>query len=254
MLHNKKQNACGAQSGENPCDGCSELAAFDSQHNTQVLSPKLSQKRCSLTTKINYHHDPFILRLPFELASMVFIFCVDDAMDMSFSCLLQYPIPKQALKLPLHLGKVCRAWRAIAWATPQLWKTMTLLVHEMPEISIVGLVHQLLSRSGQQPLSITLIFLNYLQVSEHVHKSTSSLFRAIQDHSHRWRRMQLCVPQNCLYGILGGIYSLPLLENLKIHPDSESGGYTDSLDIQLVNMPLLTRVEFEDLYLQSISL
>jgi hypothetical protein len=250
MLH-EKQNTCTGQSGERLCDGCFELAEFDSQHSAQVLSPELSQIRCSLARKINLHHDPFFHHLPFELASRVFIFCVEDVMEQTFSDPTESPFPTLALKSPLHLGKVCWAWRHIAWATPQLWKTMNLLVPNTPPMSTVDLVRQWLTRSGQQPLSISLMFQNFPEKFQDVHESISSLFCVIRYYSYRWRRMQLVIPETYMDGLLRGTDSLPLLETLKVHPIFQP---MHSVRIRLGNTPLLRKVEFEDLYLQSIFL
>lgn len=93
MLHDKKQNVCEGGYGESLCDGCSALANFDAQHNTQVLSPELSEIRRSLATKINCHHDPFIHRLPLELASKVFVFCIEDFIHKIFRS-DRYPLPQ----------------------------------------------------------------------------------------------------------------------------------------------------------------
>jgi len=51
-----------------PCSGCKAGEAFD-----QEIEVSLEQRQIS---NRNSTHDPFILRLPFELASRVFVFCV----------------------------------------------------------------------------------------------------------------------------------------------------------------------------------
>jgi len=178
------------------------------------------------------------------------MFCVEDVMEESFSQAPECPPSKLALKSPLHLGKVCRAWREIAWATPQLWKTMSLSVPNIPQMSMVDLVRQWLSRSGQQPLSISLMFPNFPEELKGIHESTSSLLDAIRDHSYHWRRMQLFIPETYLDILLWNV-RLPLLETLKIHPIFQP---MHILHIHLVNAPLLTRVEVDDMHFQHLSL
>lgn len=253
MLHNEKQKVCDS---ERLCDGCSELATFDTQHNIQVLSPELSEIRCSLATNINHRHDPFIHRLPFELASKVFVFHVEDFIDEPLSDQINTSLHKAALISPLLLGRVCRTWRDIAWAIPQLWSTMTLLVRNVTQLytlARIDLINQWLNRSGQQPLNITIQFQFLPEQLQGVNDAISSLFDPIRDHSYHWRRIHLIVPPNHLGGLLGGLDSLPLLEHLAIHPSVKPMRHL-GLDFQLVHTPLLARVEFADLFLRNISL
>jgi len=253
MLHNEKQDV---RESEGLCNGCSELTKFDTQHNTQVLSPELSKIRCSLATNINHRHDPLVHRLPFELASKIFVFCVEDFMDEPFSDQINIPLHKPALTSPLLLGRVCRTWRDIAWAIPQLWSTMTLLVRNVTQLYTlagIDLIHQWLSRSGQQPLNITVQFQFLPQKLQGANNAISSIFDPIRDHSYHWRRIHLIVPPNNLDGLLGGLDSLPILEHLAIRPSVKPMPHL-GLDFQLVHTPLLARVEFADLFLRNISL
>ena len=250
MPHDDKQNVC---ESKRLCDGCSQLAIFDTQHNAQLLSPELSEIRCSLATRINHHHDPFIHRLPFELASKVFVFCAED---FRFSDQINTPLHERAVTSPLLLGKVCRTWRDIAWAIPQLWSTMTLLLSNVTQLytlAEIDLIHQWLSRSGQHPLNITVQFQFFPKKSDGLVDAISSLFGPIRDHSYHWRRIHLIIPLNHLDGFFVGLDSLPLLEHLAIQPSFKPMRHL-GLDFQLVHTPLLARVEFVDLYLLNISL
>src|SRR5258708_4803368 len=59
---------------------------------------------------------------------------------------------------PLKLGSVCRKWRQLAWATPDLWTTLHIgikpsMMHSTAE-SLPGLLREWLTRSGALPLTI----------------------------------------------------------------------------------------------------
>ncbi|KIM36973.1 hypothetical protein M413DRAFT_31359 [Hebeloma cylindrosporum] len=62
---------------------------------------------------MNQNHDPFIHRLPPEIVSRIFFHY--SRVNKSFTT--------SAKTNTLFLGAVCRSWRQLAWATPELWNS-----------------------------------------------------------------------------------------------------------------------------------
>lgn len=131
---------------------------------------------------------------------------------------------------------------------------MILLVHNVPQTyTEIDLIHQWLSRSGQQPLNITVQFLFLSEKLQDGNDTIASLFDPIRDHSSHWRRMHLIVPPTYLDRLLGGLDSLLLLEHPAFFP-SFNRTWHSSLGFRLGHTPLLARVEIADLFLRHISL
>nr|GAT52617.1 predicted protein [Mycena chlorophos] len=78
------------------------------------------------------------------------------------ACLPPYPlcpdIHTSSTDSPLHLGHICREWRAIALSTPSLWRAigMDATLWGQPLFKHLHLVKLFLERSGSWPLSVRL--------------------------------------------------------------------------------------------------
>jgi len=57
-----------------PCALCQELEYFDRGYH--AILEGLAEQRRNILQRINESHDPFIQRLPLELASQIFAFCL----------------------------------------------------------------------------------------------------------------------------------------------------------------------------------
>ena len=53
---------------------------------------------------------------------------------------------------PFVLGAVCRAWRALAWMTPRLWRSLSIDFEEERKDVQRQLIQEWINRSGNQPL------------------------------------------------------------------------------------------------------
>ena len=85
------------------------------------------------------------MRLPDELLSEMFIFCLDE-----------WPSPSNIDKAPLVFGRVCRRWRNIACNTPRLWSRLWFHNHGRVQIPLIQerVASLWLSRSGAAPFSL----------------------------------------------------------------------------------------------------
>lgn len=107
---------------------------------------RLSQKQASLKRRKNYLRSPILL-LPPEILGEIFLF------SFPYNATTHW-----VAKTPLFLGKICSNWREIAWATRQLWRTVSLGIsvdknHRYSGVEAI-LLEEWLKRAAQLPLSI----------------------------------------------------------------------------------------------------
>lgn len=114
------EDACVVLEG-GPCSPCEERAAISDQIK------QLKAKYDTIGTARNAIHDPFIHKLPPEIASHILRLSLptlknrkDDAKGVHG----QWQSILKEWAVPLKLGSVCRKWRELAWATPDLWTTL----------------------------------------------------------------------------------------------------------------------------------
>jgi hypothetical protein len=150
----------------------------------QELLSQLEQKRASLKKKVNACFSP-VLQLPVEITSEIFTTCFPvNALDVWGS------------RTPLDLGKICSAWREVAWSIPWLWNTVSLRVPRCLPVH-AELLDQWLLRSGQLLLSVHLDF----SFDEQVNSSCgnrppmSRVMDLVARSSTRLRKVDLRIPQ-----------------------------------------------------------
>ena len=141
--------------GGGPCEACKESAAI--YHRIIQLEKeitKLKEKRRVLATTMNENHDPFIHKLPLEVSSHIFHLCLSSTGSPAFTSSPQiwHQLKKSEWGTPLTLGAVCRKWRQLAWATPNLWVAPMVNMKPVTPSSLVeslpGLLREWLGRSG----------------------------------------------------------------------------------------------------------
>ncbi|KAJ7159038.1 hypothetical protein C8R43DRAFT_1064331 [Mycena crocata] len=137
------------------------------------------------------------LKLPFEITSKIFLSCIPP----------HGRIRPRHMQAPLLLAQICGHWRDIALATPELWSSIYLMFptdNDITRIFATGigaldepdvaplhhhscnLLESWLHRSGNRPLSITIVYRRYLY-SRLPQKLISTLAR----YAHRWCRLEL---------------------------------------------------------------
>ena len=158
------------------CDPRDELAELD------ALLERIKLKRLNAKRKINRLHSSIIRRLPPDVMSTIFEFCLPY---------FRYH-HDQFLDSPLSLGVICSYWRDIAWSTPSLWSSLVVRVTSKHDPQIItGIAQEWLARSGQLPLSIRIsAFNNNL-------KTVSALANIINRYSTRWSDLDLRIPPGC---------------------------------------------------------
>ena len=178
----------------NGCSACVERAAIrDEIKQLEKEIIKLKAKYRALGTTANAIHDPFIHKLPPEIGSHIFHLCLPTFDPEVYSYYAQKELPQV-----LRLGAVCRKWRQLAWATPNLWEILSITTS--PEImrtlarSWAVLINEWLGRSGELPL--TIFFLHDPDDFPNPKEFRSTLepiLEVLGLHSSRWRNLCLYV-------------------------------------------------------------
>ncbi|KIM35640.1 hypothetical protein M413DRAFT_347359 [Hebeloma cylindrosporum] len=166
---------CGIAGG-GPCSACKE--AMEVEQKIQ----ELQQRHRQLRTKMNANHDPFVLKLPPEIASHIFVLSMDNLKT----------------KTPYLFGSVCRGWRQLARSTPQLWSKLAFFFPSRRMDSTFmenppHLVVDWLERSGGLPLSLQVSY--YPSGSpQSPPKEWLSIINVLNQHSGRWHDLVFDLP------------------------------------------------------------
>jgi hypothetical protein len=203
-----------------PCSACKEREAI--REKIEQLEEEITQlkaKHHALGSRINEIHDPFIHKLPLEIGSHIFRLCfpVLDFED------IQLWREAATFTGALRLGAVCRKWRELAWATPDLWDTLYLRISPSVKCSLAELLPVLLcewlNRSGMRPLTI---FFRYYVCSEETALVSAAdlVIEVINLYSGRWRSLHLDVDADIPERLCGSIHPNQLLY-LELEIDGE---------------------------------
>ncbi|KAJ6554281.1 hypothetical protein B0H19DRAFT_144317 [Mycena capillaripes] len=163
---------------------------IDSDSSLSTLNPDGAQAQESL----NSYECP-VLTLPSELVSEIFIHFLPT-----------YPLcpPLIGIDSPTSLTHICRDWREIALATPQLWRAIGLFHSDIPFEQQCHIIDIWLNRSRSCPLFIHI---------ENNHAWTE-LFSVFLPLLSRWEYLKLhCV---LLHPVVA---ALPLLRHLDLSGD-----------------------------------
>ncbi|KAF9478067.1 hypothetical protein BDN70DRAFT_933687 [Pholiota conissans] len=138
----------------NVCDSCRKIAELENKIKMTLVA--LENERQKIKEEASKQHDKLIHHLPFELAAYIFELCVLN--DDNFQKLeAELPMAHRAtVCAPLVLSAVCRKWRSIAHANPQLWKIVPIFSRKTKPLPSVSLIQAWIERSRRLPLSINL--------------------------------------------------------------------------------------------------
>lgn len=171
--------------------------------------------------KMNDIHDPFISRLPPEIASHIFTLFLPNDVDNSYS--ISYPtglLPTTAIT-PLRLGAVCQAWREIAWSTPALWSSISIDMFATNKAT-AEIVREWLRRSGELPLYIRLYAgldqasLEYYPIPSRCDAHAQRVFDAVNNYANRWIYIDLELPTSFMQKVRCISSQIAMVETLRI--------------------------------------
>nr|GAT49331.1 predicted protein [Mycena chlorophos] len=162
---------------------------------------ELEAERAKLSTHIDAHEALIspMRRLPEDVLQEIFLRCLPSHRNPAMS----------SLEAPVLLGRICREWRMLAFATPALWARIHIVeplgYHRSAErstasrtakvLQFVEAARGWLERSGRCPLSISF---------EHEHgddflaadesDGPSALLQLVLQHSFHWQGIELSFP------------------------------------------------------------
>jgi len=160
---------------------------------------------------MNAIHDPFIHKLPPELGSHIFHLCLPttDPTRPPY-----YP-QKDVLRV-LRLGAVCRKWRQLAWATPNLWEILSISIYLKIKRTLAGslpvLINEWLGRSRGLPLTICFLYdEGDFDDPGEFDEALEGIIDVLTSHSSRWRNLCLYVDPRTLERLSGSMQLNQLL-------------------------------------------
>ncbi|KDR85888.1 hypothetical protein GALMADRAFT_235025 [Galerina marginata CBS 339.88] len=194
------------------------------QETKRALYFMYDQRR-QLKSEINRVHDPIAHRVPPEIASNIFGFCIPDERSTSKGIL---SLSKKEFATPLRLGAVCQYWRRIVWSTPQLWTFIQINLVASDMQASYDIVRQWLARSGRLPLLIHIDTPKrspgHLSVIRSDVASGFPLIELINLHCDRWRQLSLSIPSTFFSLFCRESSSLSMLHTLRLECCSGSRG------------------------------
>jgi len=211
MLH------CSVSDDGEHCSACLELLEVQSNiRECKELLDELYIQEAHAKSSVNAVHDPIIRRLPLELVSDIFTLSNPSLVERGSSLLGDTPVAIQ--RCQFSLGTVCAAWRNIVRSTPQLWTNIWIRLQirgELPQMEFLLLSLRL---SGSLPLHIYACVPQPHEPLEEDYPMLSLLLEALNDHSERWKTLDLCLTSRLISHIKGVSPGSPNLEQLRIRP------------------------------------
>lgn len=178
-----------AQGPHNISKSLAESRLFESLPDAQRINRR----------KMNDTRDPFVSRLPREIACHIFSNFLPTDVDDFYSVPCQPYLVRPISITPLYLGAVCQSWREIVWATPMLWSSISVDMFAISKIT-AQLVHDWLGRSGQLPLYIRLHAgiehgaPEHYPIPSHCDVHARRVIDAVNAYANRWTYIDLELP------------------------------------------------------------
>ena len=211
---------------------------------------QLQKRRQELRTKMNANHDPFILKLPLEVASHIFLLSMGarDTSDVSRH--------GDILPTPFLLGAVCRGWRQLARSTPRLWSKLGFSFFDPTDSTLTTmealplLVADWLERSGGLPLTLQV---SYQGDCETPPERSVSIINSLNKHSGRWYKVRFALPPNYLERLCGS--SPPnLLREFSISDPDEGTEANTPLTFKMSARPSPTNFSIDGFLLDDVDI
>jgi len=195
QLHYTRSECLSSTSGAHPCETCRRREICEAKISHAIESLKvLLAEHTELKIRTNRTHSQIVNVLPIEIMSIIFVHCLPDYAQPQ----REDDLPHKGLGItPIKLGSVCKAWRDIAWSTPELWTHISIPLTKLDSAS-VRFVNEWETRSGSLPLVVEMHedtvrnSRGYATIGEDIakfdeHSLQNFLVNFVTHSSHRWR-------------------------------------------------------------------
>ncbi|KAF8178159.1 hypothetical protein K438DRAFT_1844683 [Mycena galopus ATCC 62051] len=177
--------------------------------NLERSLPELRAEQAIAQKRLDSYIYP-VLTLPNEITSEIFIHFLPP-----------YPIcpPLIGMLSPTHLTHICSKWRAVALATPGLWRAIGIYPSHVRRKYISLIYNAWLSRSGSCPLSVE------IDEDDTIGVHPTEVLSTLISHRARWEYLLLIVDdhsEDSLNQIKGPI---PLLRHIELAYPSHSAPF-----------------------------
>jgi len=211
---------CGISDVGELCSPCLRLQEVQSKiRECKELLNKLYIQEAQIKSSVNAVHDPIIRNLPLELVSNILTLCNPSSVENDEEIGSSPPsAPLSAWRYQFSLGTVCKTWRNIVRSTPQLWTNIYIRFPTRGgELQQEEFLLLSLRLSGSLPLHIQVWFPPDYGLSEGEHTVLSLLVEMLNDHSERWKTLDLHVTSRLLSQLKGVAPGAPALKRLRIY-------------------------------------
>ncbi|KAH7869063.1 uncharacterized protein C8R40DRAFT_1177188 [Lentinula edodes] len=197
--------------------------------------------RCKDITRFG-HNNCFILRLPIELQTQIFIECAS------------YPYGQLMIEheVPQVLLLVCKYWRDLAYATSRLWSSFEIHFGTWEQnfkgtegdARILSRVRLWLRRSGNYPLHVKLFYKPLASREGTLSRFPSEMLVLLMQHCSRWQDIELSMPSSCFAPLSSAAPALDLSSLSSLVLNSIPSIHSEFLDVRNLasNCGKLTRL------------
>ncbi|KAJ6543947.1 hypothetical protein B0H19DRAFT_1169092 [Mycena capillaripes] len=188
-----------------------------------AVIPVLQKERKLIQKKLDALTYP-VLQLPYDLTADIFLHCLPPIRYSASDHRTEHHITEpSAASAPLLLLKVCRTWRDIVLATPQLWASIQIYwrMADAPQQ-----LQNWLTRASSCPLSLVLSHpeppQDHSSKDMHTFEEFDEAFQRVLECSSRWYDVELFCKYDEFLGHASRFESalhgtLPTLERLKLN-------------------------------------
>ncbi|KAF9560277.1 hypothetical protein CPC08DRAFT_708210 [Agrocybe pediades] len=219
--------------GGGGCFACQETSSLERE--AAEISKKLANvlaKLASARSVKNYAHSTILAKLPNEILSHIFCAAwnaVDPSPPRGDICdYYEEPQKENRLSVALLLAGVCKRWRALTLAIPQIWTDIHVFIHRQKGDSALSILHEIVKRSKHTDLTIRLYsepFDNIDRIDE-----IQPALSILQKESERWRSLQMCLPYRLISALFKPNMDLSQVNLLYVHSNERDYmGFGDPL-------------------------
>ncbi|KAF9005003.1 hypothetical protein BDQ17DRAFT_1541030 [Cyathus striatus] len=184
-------------------------------------------------------------RLPAEVLAEIFQYSTPYNVNPKMTT-------QRELLSPLFLGAVCKEWRDIAWTTPYIWTSVSILISGAKRYPIqVGLLQGWLQRARGLPLTINLEFNipsafdgNWSDAAAE-RNDPASIIKLLLDYSNQWKSIDFFLESSWYHHFENLGRHFPLLESASFRRERLTREPTWTVLDILASCPKL-----HDLYIQ----